>query len=83
MTEKRFTLVLDEDYGDVLNDNITGDAYGFEREYRISIVELLNMLHEENQELKHDNKRLVKFIMSKGYTLKDYLDWLKEVMWND
>ena len=58
MTEKRFALVLDDDYGDVLNDNITGDAYGFEREYRISIVELLNMLHEENQSLKKENKRL-------------------------
>ena len=52
MTEKRFILVLDDDYGDVLNDNMTGDAYGFEREYRISIVNVLNMLHEENQSLK-------------------------------
>lgn len=36
---------------------------------------------EENNELKADNKRMVKFIMSKGYTLKDYLDWLKDVVW--
>lgn len=40
-------------------------------------------LKEENIELKHDNKRLVKFIKSKGFFLKDYLDWLKEEVWND
>lgn len=36
---------------------------------------------EENKVLKADNKRMVKFIMSKGYTLKDYLDWLKDGVW--
>jgi len=36
-------------------------------------------LEQENKELKADNKRMVKFIMSKGYNLKDYLNWIKEV----
>jgi len=35
-------------------------------------------LLKENKELKADNKRMVKFIMSKGYGLKDYLDFCKE-----
>ncbi len=45
------------------------------------VCDLLNKFYEENKELKADNKRMVKFIMSKGYTLKDYLDWLKDVVW--
>lgn len=38
-------------------------------------------LQEENTELKNDNKRMVKFIMSKGFSLKDYLEWLNEEVW--
>lgn len=41
-------------------------------------IRLLNELAEENQHLEYDNKRMVKFIMSKGYGLKDYLDFCKE-----
>ena len=74
MTEKRFTIgnVLTKCSG--LRDN--GKLMTFNE-----VVDVLNEQHEENLELKHDNKRLVKFIMSKGYNLKDYLDWLKEEVW--
>lgn len=37
-------------------------------------------LEKENKELKSDNKKMAKFIMSKGYT-KDYWDWLKDGVW--
>lgn len=42
------------------------------------VCDLLNELSKENQHLNYDNKRMVKFIMSKGYGLKDYLDFCKE-----
>lgn len=42
------------------------------------VIDLLNKLAEENQHFEYDNKRMVKFIMSKGYGFKDYLDFCKE-----
>jgi len=76
MTEKRFTII-ETQIGKVIHDNQTdmntGDI--------CIILDLLNELNDENIELKHDNKRLVKFIMSKGYTLKDYLEWLQKEVW--
>lgn len=45
------------------------------------VVDLLNGLYYENKGLKADNKRLVKFILSKGYDLKDYLEWLQKEVW--
>ena len=73
MTEKRFMV---DDAGTLI-DMETRNMY----ELAYEVVDLLNEQHEENIELKHDNKRLVKFIMSKGYTLKDYLDWLQKEVW--
>ena len=40
------------------------------------LVDKLNNLHEENQSLKFDNKELIRFIKSKGYTLKDYIEFI-------
>ena len=40
------------------------------------VCPLLNELHEENQSLKIDNKELIRFITSKGYTLKDYVNFI-------
>lgn len=73
MTEKRFII---DDAGTLI-DMETRNMFDIVEE----VCPLLNKQHEENIELKHDNKRLVKFIMSKGYTLKDYLDWLQKEVW--
>ena len=48
-------------------------------DYVSEVCDLLNELNDENKELKADNQRMVKFIMSKGYNLKDYLDYIKEL----
>lgn len=87
MTEKQFTFHISE-YDEVVitkeNDGrefFIGNEDDINIDYIIGLVDLLNEQHEENIELKHDNKRLVKFIMSKGYTLKDYLDWLQKEVW--
>lgn len=84
MTEKQFTFHISE-YDEVVitkeNDGrefFIGNEDDINIDYIIGLVDLLNEQHEENIELKHDNKRLVQFIMSTGYTLKDYLDWLQK-----
>ena len=56
-----------------------------------NMCELLNALHEEKEWLEINNKELVNFIKSKGYTLKDFLDYLGQFAsvgvnkedWND
>lgn len=83
MTENRFEAHIFDDginerYPDGIIDNENDENVICNYQY---ISSLLNEQHEENLELKHDNKRLVKFIMSKGYTLKDYLDWLQKEVW--
>ena len=73
MTEKRF--VFDPSITH-FQDTLTDQEYS---EYNLDdVVDMLNELSEENQHLNYDNKRMVKFIMSKGYGLKDYLDFCKE-----
>ena len=73
MTEKRF--VFDPSINH-FQDTLTDQEYS---EYNLDdVVDMLNELSEENQHLNYDNKRMVKFIMSKGYGLKDYLDFCKE-----
>ena len=86
MTEKRFTLDNAECDCIFIDDNHINKSYTIindkiKEKDLLEVVDLLNEQYEENLELKHDNKRLVKFIMSKGYSLKDYLDWLKEEVW--
>lgn len=87
MTENRFTLkkFLSNEYG--LLDDEKEIAY-VSHKSAFTICDLLNCLNdekeqlqEENTELKNDNKRMVKFIMSKGFSLKDYLEWLNEEVW--
>ncbi len=72
MTEKRYYALNGDKFG--MNDS----PYSYDMS---DAIDEMNRLHEENLELKHDNKRLVKFIMSKGYNLKDYIDWLKKEVW--
>lgn len=68
VSEKEFDeKVQYEDY-QAFEDSMAGEE----------VVNTLNNLHEENLHLNYDNKRMVKFIMSKGYGLKDYLDFCKE-----
>ena len=40
------------------------------------LTQLLNDLHEENEFLKSNYKDLVQFVKSKGYTLKDFIDFI-------
>ena len=55
------------------------------------LCELLNELHEEKEWLEMNNKDLVSFIKSKGYTLKDFLKYVGQFRsvgvnkedWND
>ena len=80
MTEnKRFCISSDNNQN--IYDNVLKCYYSSIDAKRV--CELLNELNDENKELKADNKRMVKFIMSKGYNLKDYLNWIKEGIWND
>jgi hypothetical protein len=61
MTDKRFTEIVSIG---IVTDNVTGKEYNCEMRIDDELLELLNELHEENQELK----RLVKV------TVKDYTD---------
>ena len=78
MTEnKRFYLLNYKNYPiyDSLNDKEYNAQFKVQRE---KLCLLLNKLNDENKHLNYDNERMVKFIMSKGYGLKDYLDFCKE-----
>lgn len=55
MTEKRFTTDNGSNEDVTLVDNVTGKEYESNFE---DIVDLMNELHEENQSLKKQNKRL-------------------------
>ena len=74
MADKRFQQInLPSDVIDTKNGNIYhtlsgNDGYG--------LCNLLNELHEEVQLLKFDNKELIRFIKSKGYTLQDYIKFI-------
>ena len=92
MTEKRFRVqkhCLRSSYGIeaenwlVTNDNHSVALNNKAEAHMVAnmcndVIDVLNELSEENQHLNYDNKRMVKFIMSKGYGLKDYLDFCKE-----
>ncbi len=71
MTEKRFKEIVSVEK---VIDAQTG------KEYKCIIdddlLSLLNELHEKNQSLKFDNKELIRFITSKGYTLQDYIKFI-------
>lgn len=58
MTEKRFTydkpLVAFSKGG--INDKVTGETYEFTMD---TVLDLLNELHEENEQLKQSNKELL------------------------
>lgn len=78
MTAKRFTL---------RNSNAVSSNYPSQRVYdnklkrelyNSEIVDLLNELHEENEFLKSNYKDLVQFVKSKGYTLKDFISFIRE-----
>ena len=58
MTEKRFTVCTfpKGSFENVLEDNLTGDAFQFTNEYHRSICELLNKLNDENEQLKKSKK---------------------------
>ena len=60
MTEKRFTVCTfpKGSFENVLEDNLTGDAFQFTNEYHRSICELLNKLNDENKQLKEEIKDL-------------------------
>ena len=72
MTQKRFSLSIDTEWWFVQDNTIQVNKYGYrddltgEDEYRglhqelteQETVDLLNELHEENQELKKKNKKL-------------------------
>ena len=106
MTEKRFEIA---DYPTDIIDNVTGKKYRMSSYYpHMEIIcDLLNELHEENQQLKiltkpvqdtiieeftitkedlSNNQRiteltnyaLTEFIKSKGYTLKEVNQFIKE-----
>ena len=69
MTEnKRFTLE-ETDWSYRIRDN--GAIMKIPK-----IVDLLNDLNEEKEWLEINNKDLVSFIKSKGYTLKDFLKYI-------
>ena len=68
MTAERFMI---DDAGTLI-DMHTRDTF----DYVSDVVTLLNELHEENQSLKFDNKELIRFITSKGYTLQDYIKFI-------
>lgn len=90
MAEKRFTLrepKVDNDIGcSEIADNGEWISYG-------EIVELLNNLSDENEQLKQQLKRCrdwinsdkddyeltLAFIKNKGYSLKDVLEYEKEL----
>lgn len=67
MTERFMT----DDCGTLI-DMHTRDTF----DYVSDVCDLLNELHEENQSLKFDNKELIRFITSKGYTLQDYIKFI-------
>ena len=59
MTEKRFTddgveEIIDQSF----TDNLTGKTYWIDNGLD-EIVDLLNTLHEENEQLKKENERLL------------------------
>lgn len=75
MTEKRFTydsktVSIFKDGEFWLDGNVDTACNHSE------ICKELNRLHEENQALKFDNKELIRFITSKGYTLQDYIKFI-------
>ena len=80
MTEKQYKIICDDfgTYAIVRKDNtlITNEIPC--KAVAENILDELNALHEENQALKYDNKELINFIKSKGYTLKDYCDYIKQ-----
>lgn len=72
MTAKRFGYGAGVNWQeDVIIDYETEKSYNF-----YEVGKLLNELHEENQSLKFDNKELIRFITSKGYTLQDYIKFI-------
>lgn len=88
MTEKRF--INDIDIGQLVDTK--GELSTIDYSDTVDFYELwefLNKLSDENEQLKQencellkDNKRMVDFIKTKGYTLKDYLKWIRET-WDD
>ena len=83
------------DNGEINNgfhDIKTGEwYYTKDSENAKKICELLNELNEEKEWLEINNKDLVSFIKSKGYTLKDFLKYIGQFRsvgvnkedWND
>ena len=92
MTEKRFRLGADFDgFNDIYDNERT---IGCERTiYATKMVKLLNELHEEKEMWKREHERCkdwlnsdkydyeltLAFIKNKGYSLKDVLEYGKEL----
>ena len=56
-----------------ITDNTNDEDIGM-----IKASDLLNELHEDNEWLELNNRELVDFIKSKGYSLKDFIDYIGE-----
>ena len=68
ISEKEFDeKVQYEDYK-AFEDSLNGDE----------VVELLNNLDVENRDLSHIGEKQAKFIQSKGFTFKEFIEFLKE-----
>ena len=92
-TEKRFERIYEDVDVFCRDHNAKGVSQLIEREDYDRIVDLLNCLNDENEQLKKELKRCrdwlnsdkndyqltLAFIKSKGYSLKDVLEYEKEL----
>lgn len=69
MSDQRYVYVIDN---------------GKDTIYDLSVKEILNMPNVETvlNELDNEVKLLCKFMLSKGYTLDDYNEWLVNEEWD-
>ena len=77
MTEKRFTIICDDNTEFIMQTKLLLPIY--DNKERLSLktcYDLLNELHEENEFLKSNYKDLVQFVKSKGYTLKEFISFI-------
>ena len=88
LTEKRFTLSIDTEWWFIDDNTIKVNEYGYREDltgediYRgfkktlteQEVVDLLNELHEENEQLKKENKELEAFRYAVFKNIEEHLE---------